>query len=166
MLYGVGAASKTGSRQSCRSPGTGSAVFEDAQRYSVKGHIRFPDLPDFAHQVRPRFQGGFSGLPAGGSGLRAFAVADQLECLELPQGFADVPAHRRSQDFIALQYPFGVSFRVYAIPTNVPGRRRPNTADELFNNIRSSIANEKPDSGLRSGYGADRLRRRQVENAD
>jgi hypothetical protein len=85
---------------------------------------------------------------------------------ELPQGFADVPAHRRSQDFIALQYPFGVSFRVYAIPTNVPGRRRPNTADELFNNIRSSIANEKPDSGLRSGYGADRLRRRQVENAD
>ena len=31
---------------------------------SIKGHVRFPDFPDFPNQIRSWFQGHFSGLPA------------------------------------------------------------------------------------------------------
>src|SRR6056297_1995978 len=70
--------------------------------------VHRPDFPDPADQVGAGFQDRFARAPARRRGFGALAFADQLESLDLAQGFADVASHRRGEHFIGLHDPIGI----------------------------------------------------------
>ena len=85
---------------------------------TLKGHIRLPDLPDFSHQIRARFQGWLSRLP---SGRRCFTgFAHVLEGFHLTDQFGHVAPNGRGQHFHGLDDPVRIDQET--APDVHPGR--------------------------------------------
>lgn len=79
------------------------------QKLIIKRHFRFPDFPHLADKIWAGFECRFARFPTGRSGFRAFAVADMLESLNLPNAFHHISSHGRSKDFKPLNDAIGIN---------------------------------------------------------
>lgn len=69
-------------------------------------HLRFPDLPNFANQIRTWFQGWFAWLPSGRHDLTR--GTNMLKGLDLTDQLGYVPANRWSDSLHGLNDPIRV----------------------------------------------------------
>ena len=67
----------------------------------------FPDFPDFADEVGSDFEGRFTGLPFGRSGLGTLGFAHQLIGLNLPNRLGEIASHRGVMISMAWMTPSG-----------------------------------------------------------
>lgn len=107
-------------------------LFMRRDRKILECFFWLPHRPDFAHQGRTGFEGGFAGLPTGRSHLAG--GADVLKCLYLPQEFSYIATNFWRQYFHCPNVEIGIDqessadihagiFFIYAVDAADPPAR-------------------------------------------
>jgi hypothetical protein len=77
--------------------------------FLIECHTGFPDFPYLSDKIGAGFESGLARFPSGRSSLCTLAVTDMLKGLELPEGFAYIATHRRSEHLEALNNAVGIN---------------------------------------------------------